>query len=214
MFDAHPVGRSRTSTSSSRPTRNGSIEAIKDALSKIDQTEVRINVLRAGVGGITETDVMLADASDAIVIGFNVRPEPKAKVLAEQTKVDMRLYRVIYKLIEDINAARVGMLAPDDRGAGHGARRGARGVPRPEDRRRRRLLRHGGRGHARRPGPHRPRRHDHLGRQDRLAAPLQGGREVGQAPATSAASASTGFQDIKEGDVIEAYKTVEVAREE
>jgi translation initiation factor IF-2 len=73
---------------------------------------VRLNVLHSGVGAITETDISLADASDAIVIGFNVRPEPKAKALAEQTKVDMRLYRVIYKVMEDINAARVGMLRP------------------------------------------------------------------------------------------------------
>jgi translation initiation factor IF-2 len=90
----------------------GSIEALKDSLAKLDQTEVRINVLHSGVGAITETDVMLADASDLIIIGFNVRPEPKAKALADQTKVDMRLYRVIYKVIEDINAARVGMLKP------------------------------------------------------------------------------------------------------
>jgi len=91
----------------------GSIEALGDALDKMDQTEVHINVIHAGVGAITETDIMLADASDAIVIGFNVRPRPKAKVLAEQEKVDVRLYRVIYQAIEDINAARVGLLAPE-----------------------------------------------------------------------------------------------------
>ena len=90
----------------------GSIEALKDSLAKLDQTEVRIPVIHSGVGAITETDVMLADASDAIIIGFNVRPEPKARALAEVDKVDMRLYRVIYKVIEDINAARVGMLKP------------------------------------------------------------------------------------------------------
>jgi translation initiation factor IF-2 len=90
----------------------GSIEALKDSLAKMDQSEVQIPIIHSGVGAITETDVMLADASDAIVIGFNVRPEPKAKALAETEKVDMRLYRVIYKVIEDINAARVGMLKP------------------------------------------------------------------------------------------------------
>jgi translation initiation factor IF-2 len=90
----------------------GSIEALKDSLAKMDQSEVQIPVIHSGVGAITETDVMLADASDAIVIGFNVRPEPKAKALAETEKVDMRLYRVIYKVIEDINAARIGMLKP------------------------------------------------------------------------------------------------------
>jgi translation initiation factor IF-2 len=91
----------------------GSIEALKDALDKMDQTEVRINVIHSAVGAITETDVMLADASDAIIIGFNVRPEPKAKALAEKESVDIRLYRVIYQAIEEINAARVGMLAPE-----------------------------------------------------------------------------------------------------
>ncbi|MGV8082638.1 MAG: translation initiation factor IF-2 [Coriobacteriia bacterium] len=91
----------------------GSIEALQDSLDKMDQSEVRINVIHSGVGGITESDVTLADASDAIVIGFNVRPQPKAKALAEQEGVDVRLYRVIYQAIEDINAARVGMLAPE-----------------------------------------------------------------------------------------------------
>ncbi len=92
---------------------DGSIEALKDALEKMDQSEVRLNVIHSGVGAISESDVMLADASDAIVIGFNVRPQPKAKSLAETEKVDVRLYRVIYQAIEDINAARVGMLAPE-----------------------------------------------------------------------------------------------------
>ena len=90
----------------------GSIEALRDALDKMDQSEVRINIIHSGVGGITETDVMLAAASDAIIIGFNVRPLPVARDLAEKEKVDMRLYRVIYQAIEEINAARVGMLAP------------------------------------------------------------------------------------------------------
>ncbi len=91
----------------------GSIEALRDALDKMDQTEVRINIIHSAVGAITESDVMLADASDAIIIGFNVRPQPKAKALAETEKVDIRLYRVIYQAIEEINAARVGLLAPD-----------------------------------------------------------------------------------------------------
>ena len=91
----------------------GSIEALKDALDKMDQSEVVINVIHSAVGAISESDIMLADASDAIVIGFNVRPQPKAKALAEQEKIDVRLYRVIYQAIEEINAARVGMLAPE-----------------------------------------------------------------------------------------------------
>lgn len=91
----------------------GSIEALRDALDKMDQSEVRIEVIHAAVGGITETDVQLAAASDAIIIGFNVRPNPGAKAMAAEEKVDMRMYRVIYQAIEEINAARVGLLAPE-----------------------------------------------------------------------------------------------------
>ena len=91
----------------------GSIEALRDAFDKIDQSEVRINIVHSAVGGITETDVTLAAASDAIIIGFNVRPTGKSKQQAEKEKVDIRLYRVIYQAIEDINAARVGLLSPD-----------------------------------------------------------------------------------------------------
>ncbi len=91
----------------------GSIEALRDAFDKMDQSEVRINVVHSAVGGITETDVTLAAASDAIIIGFNVRPTGKSRQQAEKEKVDIRLYRVIYQALEDINAARVGLLSPD-----------------------------------------------------------------------------------------------------
>lgn len=91
----------------------GSIEALVESLEKIDQREVRINIIHSGVGAITETDIMLSAASDAIVIGFNVRPEPKAKTLAEKENVDVRMYRVIYQVVEDITAARLGMLTPE-----------------------------------------------------------------------------------------------------
>ncbi len=91
----------------------GSIEALEDAFKKMDQEEVRINIVHSAVGGITETDVTLAAASDAIIIGFNVRPTGKSRQQAEKEKVDIRLYRVIYQAIEDINAARVGLLSPD-----------------------------------------------------------------------------------------------------
>ncbi len=91
----------------------GSIEALRDAFSKMDQSEVKINIIHAAVGGITETDVTLAAASDAIIIGFNVRPTGKTREVAEREKVDIRLYSVIYQAIEDLNAARVGLLSPD-----------------------------------------------------------------------------------------------------
>lgn len=91
----------------------GSLEALKESLAKIEKIEVRPNIVHAGVGGITETDIMLAAASDAIVVGFNVRPAPKAKEMADKEEVDLRLYNIIYRVIEDIEAARKGMLAPE-----------------------------------------------------------------------------------------------------
>jgi len=90
----------------------GSAEAVKSSLEKISNEEVRVRVIHAAVGGITENDVMLATASKAIIVGFNVRPDPNAKASAEKDGVDMRLYRVIYDCIEEIEAAMKGMLAP------------------------------------------------------------------------------------------------------
>ncbi len=91
---------------------HGSVEALQEALQKLSLDEVKIRIIHTGVGSITESDVMLADASNAIVIGFNVRPEGGARKLAEQSRVDLRLYRVIYETIEDIQKALGGMLAP------------------------------------------------------------------------------------------------------
>ena len=90
----------------------GSVEAVKQSLEKLSNDEVRIKTIHGGVGAITESDVMLASASNAIIIGFNVRPETSAKNVAEDQKVDIRLYRVIYNAIEDITAAMKGMLDP------------------------------------------------------------------------------------------------------
>ncbi len=93
----------------------GSIEAVTKALHDISVETVRIRVLHGAVGGITETDVSLAAASDAIIIGFNVRPTEQARVLAEADDVDVRLYSVIYNAIDDVKAALEGMLAPEYR---------------------------------------------------------------------------------------------------
>ncbi|MGH3133996.1 MAG: translation initiation factor IF-2, partial [Gaiellaceae bacterium] len=90
----------------------GSVEALLGELQKIQHSEVRVNVIHTGVGGITENDVNLASASDALVIGFNVRPSAEARALAEREGVDVRTYRVIYQLTEDIQQALVGMLSP------------------------------------------------------------------------------------------------------
>uniref|UniRef100_UPI0022E36231 translation initiation factor IF-2 n=1 Tax=Candidatus Collinsella stercoripullorum TaxID=2838522 RepID=UPI0022E36231 len=92
----------------------GSIEALADALGKMDQSEVRINIIHSAVGAITETDVTLAAASNAIIIGFGVRPQGKARDLAEKESVQIKTYSIIYKAIEDIDAARVGLLKPTE----------------------------------------------------------------------------------------------------
>jgi translation initiation factor IF-2 len=93
----------------------GSIEAVQGELDKIDHPEVGVNVIHTGIGAIAESDVMLASASNAIVIGFNVRPNAEARGLAEREGVDIRTYRVIYQLTDDIRQALVGMLAPVER---------------------------------------------------------------------------------------------------
>jgi len=91
----------------------GSVEAAIDELGKIQHDEVSVNVIHSGVGGIVASDINLAAASNAIVIGFNVRPNAEAKALADREGVDIRTYRVIYKLTEDIQQALIGMLAPE-----------------------------------------------------------------------------------------------------
>ena len=90
----------------------GSVEAVKQSLTKLSNEEVRVNCIHGGVGGVTESDVMLAAASNAIIVGFNVRPDNGALSSAKQNDVDIRLYRVIYHAIEEIEAAMKGMLAP------------------------------------------------------------------------------------------------------
>ena len=91
----------------------GSVEVLKKSLVEISTKEVRTRILHSGVGGITETDILLADASDAVVIGFHFVPEDKAKILAESCGVDIRLYKIIYDATNDIKAALEGLLEPD-----------------------------------------------------------------------------------------------------
>lgn len=90
----------------------GSVEALRGSLEKIDINGTRVKIIHTGVGAITESDVTLANASNAIIIGFNVRPEPNARSMAEQEKIDIRLHRVIYTVIEEIEQALKGMLDP------------------------------------------------------------------------------------------------------
>ena len=91
----------------------GSLEAVKNSIAKIKVEDIQINIVRAGVGAITETDIILANASRAIVIGFNVRPTGQVRASAESNGVEIRLYNIIYKLLEDIDAALNGMLDPE-----------------------------------------------------------------------------------------------------
>jgi translation initiation factor IF-2 len=98
----------------------GSVEALTEALSRLSSDEVKLRVLHGSVGGITESDILLATASNAIVIGFNVRPESKGAALAAKEGVDVRLYTIIYEAINDVRAAMEGMLEPTYREQIHG----------------------------------------------------------------------------------------------
>jgi translation initiation factor IF-2 len=91
----------------------GSIEALKQALEKCSTDEIEVRIIHGGVGAITESDVMLASASDAIIIGFNVRPDSNAKKMAEKEQIDIRTYRIIYDVVDDIKSAMKGMLEPE-----------------------------------------------------------------------------------------------------
>ncbi|HHT91630.1 MAG: translation initiation factor IF-2 [Bacillota bacterium] len=91
----------------------GSAEAVRASLEKLSTDEVRVRVIHQGVGAISESDVLLATASDAVIIGFNVRPEPNARKAAERDGVDIRVYRIIYNLLDDVKSAMVGLLDPE-----------------------------------------------------------------------------------------------------
>ena len=112
LFDQIQAGNVKELNLVVKADVQGSVEAVKQSLTKLSNEEVMIKVIHGGVGAINESDVMLASASNAIIIGFNVRPDAMAKSVAEREKVDMRLYRVIYNAIEDIEAAMKGMLDP------------------------------------------------------------------------------------------------------
>ena len=112
LFDQIQAGQIKDLNIIVKADVQGSVEAVKQSLAKLSNDEVAVKVIHGGVGAINESDVTLASASNAIIIGFNVRQDNQAKVVAEQEKVDLRLYRVIYNAIEDIEAAMKGMLEP------------------------------------------------------------------------------------------------------
>jgi translation initiation factor IF-2 len=189
----------------------GSIEAIQKELTKLDHPEVKIKILQASVGGITEGDVYLADASDAIIIGFNVVPDEKARGLADRRGVQVRRYDIIYKVTEDLKAALEGMLKPEKRemelgralvqrtftisrvGTIAGCRVLAGVIQRNCRMRVTRDSRVIGEYGL-----------DSLKREKDDAREVREGMECGIKLA--------GFNDIKEGDILEAYKIEEVAR--
>lgn len=92
---------------------DGSVEALTDSLQKLSTEEIQVNIIHKGVGAITESDVLLASASEAIIIGFNVRPSANARSVAEKEEIDIRTYSIIYKVIDDVKDAMEGMLSPD-----------------------------------------------------------------------------------------------------
>ncbi len=112
LFEQIEAGKTKDLNIIVKADVQGSVEAVRQSLERIANEEVKVNVIHGAVGAVTESDVMLATASNAIIVGFNVRPTPGATVSADASDVDIRLYRVIYDAIEDIEAAMKGMLAP------------------------------------------------------------------------------------------------------
>ena len=189
----------------------GSLEAVTESLRRLERPEVDLSFVHRAVGGITENDITLANATNATIIGFNVRPDGKARKLAEQDEVEIRTYEIIYKLLEDIEQAMIGMLEPEFEEVVTGE---------AEVREIFRVPKQGaiagcyvtlGRHHPRLQGSLPPRRHDHLeGRHRSLRRFKDDAREVREG--FECGVGLDDFQDLKRGDVIETYEDVEVAR--
>ena len=120
LFDQMHEGEMKELSIIVKADVQGSVEAVTQSLEKLSNEEVRVRVIHGAVGAVSENDVSLADASNAIIVGFNVRPDPLAQVAAERAGVDMRMYRVIYDAIEEVETAMKGMLAPKTREVLHG----------------------------------------------------------------------------------------------
>jgi translation initiation factor IF-2 len=189
----------------------GSLEALTDALNQIKHAEVKVNVIHSGVGAITESDIMLASASQAIIIGFNVRPNAPAQSLAEAEGVDVRTYRVIYKVTEDVRAALVGMLKPEqvENVLGHAEVRQVFKASR--------LGSIAGcmvtHGTITRNASIRVLRNGVVVHDGKIASLKRFAEDVREAQeGFECGILLDGFNDLKEGDVLEAYETREVAR--
>ena len=160
----------------------GSAEVLGDTLTKLSDEKVKIRIIHSGVGAINESDVLLATASNAIVIGFNVRPDRNASDVAEREKVDVRLHSVIYNVVDEMKKAMTGLLDPTFKEVRDRHCPGARDLQDAEVRHHRRLHGHRRLDQAlgRRAGAPHPRQRRGLRGQDRLAAPVQGRRVRGQ----------------------------------
>ena len=189
----------------------GSVQALEDSLLKLPQEEVRVNIVRGGAGGITENDVSLAMASEAIIVGFNVRPSAGARELAEKEGVDIRTYRVIYDAIDDIKAALSGMLKPEER---------EKVVGEAEVRQTFRVPKLGliagsyvQSGTIKRNGKARLVRDGVVVYDGKIGSLRRFKDDVGEVrDGYECGIGLENFQDIKDGDVIEAYEVEEVAR--
>ena len=115
LFDQMKLGEVKELKIIVKADVQGSVEAVRQSLEKLSNDEVRVNIIHGAVGAVNESDVMLANASNAIIVGFNVRPDSNAQASAERDGVDMRMYRIIYDCIEEIESAMKGMLAPKTR---------------------------------------------------------------------------------------------------
>ena len=190
----------------------GSLEACTESLRKLERDDVKLAFVHRGVGGITENDVQLAKASNATIIGFNVRPDRRSREMAEDQDVEIRTYEIIYKLIEDVQAAMLGLLAPEFEEIVTGeaevreifrvpSDRRDRGVLRPRRRRSRGAPRSASCATARSSG--------------RARSPRCAGSRTTCARSPSGFECGIGlsdFQDLKEGDVIETFEEREIPR--
>tara|TARA_Y100000588_G_scaffold84151_1_gene88730 strand:- start:14128 stop:15858 length:1731 start_codon:yes stop_codon:yes gene_type:complete len=190
----------------------GSVEVLSDTLEKISTDQVRVRIIRAGVGAISKSDVLLATAANAIIVGFNVRPERTASTIADQEKVDIRLYTVIYELVDEIKRAMAGLLEPITKETSHGrvevleifhiSKVGTIGGSRVEE------------GRITRKSEVRLLRDNIVVYTGRVAslrrfkdesAEVRSGQECGVG--------LENYNDIKKGDIIEAFETEKVAQE-
>lgn len=190
----------------------GSVEALKSSLERLSTEEVRVNVMHSGVGAISESDVMLASASGAIIIGFNVRPDVNAKAVAEREGVDVRLYRIIYEALDEVKAAMAGLLAPEvkESALGRAAVRQVFRVPKVGTVAGCYVLE----GKITRTAQVRVLRDNvviHEGKLESLRRFKDDVKEV--AAGYECGIGLEKFQDIKEGDVLEAFEMVEVKRQ-